>query len=181
MSKITDFIGEKLKSERRERGWSLDKMAEVSQVSKAMLGQIERGESNPTVLTLWKIATGFKIPFSAFLPSQLEENEGGTLASEQEVIEATTIQPFDLALGYEILLITLQPGGRHASCAHEDGVIEDVMPINGDVIIEANGASHTVSPMASFRFNANREHSYFNPGPGIVNFYNVVHYPNRRK
>lgn len=68
MSELTNFIGERLRSARQERGWSLDKMAEISQVSKAMLGQIERGESNPTVLTLWKIATGFQIPLAPFYP-----------------------------------------------------------------------------------------------------------------
>jgi transcriptional regulator with XRE-family HTH domain len=32
-----------------------------------MLGQIERNESSPTVATLWKIATGLNVPFSAFI------------------------------------------------------------------------------------------------------------------
>ncbi len=36
-------------------------------VSKAMLGQIERNESSPTVATLWKITTGLNVPFSAFI------------------------------------------------------------------------------------------------------------------
>ena len=36
-------------------------------VSKAMLGRIERNESSPTVATLWKIATGLNVPFSAFI------------------------------------------------------------------------------------------------------------------
>lgn len=36
-------------------------------VSKAMLGQIERGESSPTVTTLWKIATGLQVSFSSLL------------------------------------------------------------------------------------------------------------------
>jgi transcriptional regulator with XRE-family HTH domain len=42
-------------------------------VSKAMLGQIERNESSPTVATLWKIATGLNVPFSSFIaPSESE-------------------------------------------------------------------------------------------------------------
>ena len=60
-------IGEKLKSIRMARTLSLDDTAVLTGVSKPMLGQIERGQSIPTVTTLWKIATGLKTPLSAFL------------------------------------------------------------------------------------------------------------------
>lgn len=40
---------------RRERGWSLDKTALETGVSKAMLGQIEREESSPSIATLMTI------------------------------------------------------------------------------------------------------------------------------
>ena len=53
-------IGEKLKSIRMARTLSLDDTAVLTGVSKPMLGQIERGQSVPTVTTLWKIATGLK-------------------------------------------------------------------------------------------------------------------------
>ncbi|MBS0638148.1 MAG: helix-turn-helix transcriptional regulator, partial [Verrucomicrobia bacterium] len=60
-------ISHALKALRKERGWSLDKTASETGVSKAMLGQIEREESSPTIATLWKIANGFNIPFSTFI------------------------------------------------------------------------------------------------------------------
>ena len=49
-------IGKKLKIARQSRNMTLDELAEVTGVSKPMLGQIERGQSSPTVTTLWKIA-----------------------------------------------------------------------------------------------------------------------------
>lgn len=48
MKELTRHIGNQLKNVRRERGWSLSQTAEQTGVSKAMLGQIERGESSPT-------------------------------------------------------------------------------------------------------------------------------------
>ncbi len=60
---ITQHLAYTLKTERQARGWSLARLAEETGVSKAMLGQIERNESSPTVSTLWKIATGLNIPF----------------------------------------------------------------------------------------------------------------------
>jgi len=60
-------IGEKLKSLRTTRTLSLDDVSSLTGVSKPMLGQIERGQSIPTVTILWKIATGLKTPLSYFL------------------------------------------------------------------------------------------------------------------
>lgn len=67
MKNINNHISLTLKALRSERGWSLDKTAEKTGVSKAMLGQIERGESSPTIATLWKIASGFNTSFSGMI------------------------------------------------------------------------------------------------------------------
>lgn len=64
---IAQHLSATLKTQRQLRGWSLSRLAEETGVSKAMLGQIERNESSPTVATLWKIATGLNVPFSAFI------------------------------------------------------------------------------------------------------------------
>ena len=60
-------VGRELKSIRQSRGLTLDELAEMTGVSKPMLGQIERGQSSPTINTLWKIATGLKAPLSSLL------------------------------------------------------------------------------------------------------------------
>ena len=60
-------IGTTVRAERARLGISLDEAAARTGVSKAMLGQIERGESSPTLSTMWKISAGLRIPISAFL------------------------------------------------------------------------------------------------------------------
>ncbi|MGL4206107.1 MAG: helix-turn-helix domain-containing protein, partial [Aeromonadaceae bacterium] len=45
MEEINQQVGLALKQLRQQRGWSLDQAAQACGVSKAMLGQIERGES----------------------------------------------------------------------------------------------------------------------------------------
>ncbi len=67
MNDLSKHISLTLKELRRERGWSLDKAAIATGVSKAMLGQIEREESSPSIATLWKIASGFNTSFSSFI------------------------------------------------------------------------------------------------------------------
>src|SRR5690554_7158167 len=56
-----------LKRLREERKLSLDNLADITGVSKSMLGQIERGDSSPTITTILKITNGLKITFSSLL------------------------------------------------------------------------------------------------------------------
>ena len=67
MGQIEMNIASNLKKIRKSRNMSLDMMAEETGVSKSMLGQIERGESNPTVSTIGKIVEGIKIAFDDLL------------------------------------------------------------------------------------------------------------------
>ena len=67
MDNLNHMIGNRLREIRMKRGLSLDEVSRLTGVSKAMLGQIERAKSVPTVSTLWKIATGLKVSFSLFM------------------------------------------------------------------------------------------------------------------
>ena len=75
MDAMSSRISENLRQIRKEKKLSLDSMAEQTGVSKSMLGQIERGESSPTVATLWKIATGLHISFTALLEGRQTETQ----------------------------------------------------------------------------------------------------------
>ena len=52
---------------RVKRGLSLERLAKASGVSRAMLCQIELGQSAPTINILWKIARALDVPFSALI------------------------------------------------------------------------------------------------------------------
>ncbi|HCL78549.1 MAG TPA: hypothetical protein DIC53_01115, partial [Synergistaceae bacterium] len=58
---LEKIVAENLKRIRSDRKLSLDGLAALTGVSKSMLGQIERGESSPTLQTVWKIANGLRI------------------------------------------------------------------------------------------------------------------------
>lgn len=74
MQEIFKRISVTLKKLRHKRGWSLDKTAQAIGVSKAMLGQIEREESSPTIATFWKISSGFHSSFLSFIEDDFNNN-----------------------------------------------------------------------------------------------------------
>ncbi|KTD33058.1 DNA-binding transcriptional regulator [Legionella nautarum] len=185
MKTISQHIAETLKKLRQQQGWSLDRAAQETGVSKAMLGQIERGESSPTVATLWKIASGFQTSFSSFIEDFPTESEGMIYRSVQtqrlshmnEKIYITTLFPFDQQLHFELFSIELPPGSEHLSTAHEPGVVEHVIVVSGEIEVLLNNIWQTLQQGDALRFTANQAHGYRNKGSVSAVFHNIIHYP----
>jgi len=182
---IYKHISLTLKALRRERGWSLDKAAEETGVSKAMLGQIEREESSPTIATLWKIASGFRTSFSSFIEdisTDFKEpiyraGETKHLHPQDEKIRVMPLFPFDQELNFEIFIIELLPGCEHLSPPHKHGVIEHVIVVEGEIEVLVNDVWQLLSKGEGLRFNANQPHGYRNRTSAIACFHDVIHYP----
>src|SRR5947207_4917328 len=73
---LTPILSANLRRLRMRRGLSLERLARASGVSRAMLGQIELGQSAPTINVLWKISSALEVPFSALISAQ---RHGGTV------------------------------------------------------------------------------------------------------
>jgi transcriptional regulator with XRE-family HTH domain len=70
MSTIVDPVvafGERLRGERRARGWPIERLAAASGVSRAMISKIERGESSPTAVVLGKLSAALELSVSELL------------------------------------------------------------------------------------------------------------------
>ena len=67
MCKISKLVGQRVRHYRTERGLSQERLAELSGCHPTYIGQIERGEKNATVESLWKIASGLCVPLSRLL------------------------------------------------------------------------------------------------------------------
>ncbi|EMN1408169.1 helix-turn-helix transcriptional regulator [Enterobacter cloacae] len=172
---ITQHLAATLKTLRQARGWSLSKLADETGVSKAMLGQIERNESSPTVSTLWKIATGLNVPFSAFITS--EADRPAVFDSQQQVMVVKPLFPWDETLRFDHFSITLAPGALSESTPHEAGVIEHVVVIDGELEMNIDGEWQTVYADSGVRFAGDKAHAYRNSTDRPVHFHSLIHYP----
>ena len=64
---LAPVVGKNLRRLRSKAGLSLEKLSKASGVSRAMLGQIELGQSAPTINVLWKISRALGVPFSGLI------------------------------------------------------------------------------------------------------------------
>jgi transcriptional regulator with XRE-family HTH domain len=62
-----DAFGKRLRGERQRRGWSMERLAGTSGVSRAMISKIERGESSPTAVVLGKLSAALELSVSELL------------------------------------------------------------------------------------------------------------------
>ena len=185
MQEMSQHLAARLKGLRSERGWSLDAAARETGVSKAMLGQIERGESSPTVATLWKIATGFRVSFSSFIEptpaAQAEVLYRTADAIRQqpagEGMQVAPLFPYENRFGFELLELTLLPGYQRESEPHEPGVTEHVIVISGMMEVLVEGEWRSLVQGEAVRFAADRPHGYRNLGIAPAIFHNLIHYP----
>lgn len=95
-------VASNLRRLRQQRGYSLETLARLSGVSRAMLGQIETGKSAPTITLLWKVATALDVAISELIESEK--------APRSYIIRGSTLRGTSLSEGkVEIVGYTL-PG-----------------------------------------------------------------------
>jgi transcriptional regulator with XRE-family HTH domain len=177
-----DLIGPNLKKARGQSGLSLSKTAELTGVSKAMLGQIERGESSPTMATIWKLCRGLRLPLTALIGPATTTSPLGPFdepAPDQGNAGPLyqTLFPFDPKTGCEVFLHDLSPHWEHLTDAHSEGVTEDIFVIEGAVEILVGDDWVRVESGQALRFSADRPHGYRNPLDTRSRFHNTIHYP----
>ncbi|MDT8858668.1 XRE family transcriptional regulator [Alkalihalobacillus sp. MEB130] len=161
-------VGLTLRKIRQERELSLQQLAEVTSVSKLTLGKIERGDANPSLAIIWKIANGLKIPISLLLNENNEiklsrKHEGNNVLSANE---ACTLEPiFDLPTygSSEIHRAFLKPKSQYSPGAHQLGVIEYVTVMAGELIIHIEDEEYHLYEYDAIKFQADKVHTYVNP------------------
>jgi len=183
LDKLNLIIGKNLRRLREERRLSLDNVAKLSGVSKSMLGQIERGEVNPTVSTVWKISNGLKISFTQLMSRPetdielIDKSEIEPLVEDNGKFRNFPVFPFDSTRRFEMYSLEIDSGGHLNAEAHPQGTQEFITVFSGEVNININNENFVVTTGNSIRFKADSPHGYENTGSGICTLSMVIYYP----
>lgn len=179
---INKIIANNLKRFREERNLSISQLAELSGVSKVMLSQIEKGEANPTVNTVWKIAGGLNIPYSALFERQGNRIE--VVTRDKTVAQSADGGQYKMycyfasnpSRSFEWFQTELEAGCSHTSMGHPAKSMEYVMLLCGQLEITVEGNRYILSMGDAIEFTADNEHTYKNTGSStavalVMNYY----------
>jgi transcriptional regulator with XRE-family HTH domain len=168
---------------RTRRNLSLEGLAKLSGVSRAMLGQIELGRSVPTINVVWKIARAFDVPFSTMIATQdaprmrvLPVNQTKILTSASGEFSSRALFPFDGERRTEFYELRLAPGGREVADPHAPGTTENLVVVRGTMEIESGGHTERLGPGDAILFQGDQPHAYHNVSKGEAVAYLVMTY-----
>jgi len=164
---LTPVVGGNLRRLRGQRGLSLERLSQMSGVSRAMLGQIELHQSAPTINVLWKISSALGVPFSALItargsagPHVLLAEQAKHLRSHDGRFSSRALFPFDEPRRVEFYELRLAPGGVEKADAHNPGTTENLVVAMGSLELEVAGRKETLGAGDAIVFEADVPHVY---------------------
>lgn len=183
MKDLNSIVAGNLKRIREEMKLSLEKVSEITGVSKAMLRQIETGESSPTINTVWKIATGLKVSYTSIInlpqPDTLvvTKEECEPMIDDDGKYQVYSIFPSEDGRRFEIYTVEIEPGGVYQSNAHGDRIQEFITVYDGELTVEVEDQAYALKTGDSIRFKADKQHAYQNKGDIRTRISLVIYYP----
>ncbi len=163
---ILALLPARLKEARRAQGLSLDAVSKLSGVSRSMVSQIERGESSPTIATLWNLTRALQVDFAGLLEEESQANRIEVLRADQiptidnmgEGCRIRILSPPEEAGRNELYELRFGAGGRLDSQPHKRGTVEILSVIDGSIEITSETARARLSEGDSARYAADLPH-----------------------
>ncbi|MFI9358828.1 helix-turn-helix domain-containing protein [Streptomyces lydicus] len=170
-------IGGRIRALRQQRGWSVQRLAEASELSRRMLTQIELGQANPSLATVDRVARALDTDFAALaLPEgdAADAEVEGTVAwqapdGSQALLLGATQEP-----RAELWHWTLSPGGRYDAEPDRPGAQEIHHVLAGRLTLTLQAGPQVLAPGQSAVIASDQEYVYLNEGAEPVVFVRVV-------
>jgi transcriptional regulator with XRE-family HTH domain len=166
-------IGERIRDLRMSAGWSLRELSDKSGVAASTLSTLERGQSMPTVGSLYKLSRAFATTLSELL--QAREPAPSPVVRKDERVLLPMRTPgvaweklYTQESVLESLMVTLQPGAGTDTAMQHYGE-EFVYVIKGSIELVLDGhLTFLLNAGDAMTFDSMRAHSYVNSGRTVA-------------
>ena len=166
MSKNQLNLGKRLSDLRKRKNMTLDELSEKSGVSKSILSQIERDLSNPTVITISRIASALGENLSDFfLKIEVEDmdtiersKETPSITSKDGLCQLNILGAGETVNWLQWYLLNMKPKGVLDSSSHGPKTFENLTVLEGEVEVENGVSKEIIKKGDTFRFQTNKNH-----------------------
>ena len=156
-------VADNIKRIRKTKKLSMERTAAIAGVSRSMLGQIERGEANPSVAIIGKLATALKVPADVLLENDSFES---LLVARELDTKPTRLDggkallrpsfPYDEVTHQESFFLDLYISGKYEPEPSVPGCICHLTVLSGTVSLEAEGETYQLLERDAIRFAADQ-------------------------
>ncbi|MET3925651.1 XRE family transcriptional regulator [Devosia sp. 2618] len=166
-------IGPIIQRERKARHLTLDRLAALSGVSRSMLSQIERGESNPTFAVLWGLTQALGIELGDLINGGIAQRQANpvdvvTVAHTPEIKSPEAqwllriLSPTTMAGRVEWYDVEIAPGGKLTSSPHAPGTHEHLTARSEGLSVRTALGQQSLKTGETARYRADVEHEITN-------------------
>jgi transcriptional regulator with XRE-family HTH domain len=175
-------LGERVRALRRERGWTLEMLAERSGVSRAMISKLERGEKNPTLVVAAKVAEGLGVSLSQLVGVEekrkvvvVPRERRMTMRDPETGFERQLLSPSFGGRGVEFIRNVVPAGSTSGEFPpRRRGVEEYVVVERGRLRAVLGGEEYFLDEGDAACFEADVAHRFDNAGEGECSYYLVI-------
>lgn len=167
---VTPVLAAKLRELRRKRGLSLERLSRASGVSRAMLGQIELGQSVPSVATIWKIARALDVALATLFGESrppkaklVKRDSARVLAAPGGTLAARSLLPSDRRAPFELSELRLEARASDLAEARPHGTCGHVVVASGRAELEVGGRVFALDAGDALWFEAHAPCLFRNP------------------
>jgi transcriptional regulator with XRE-family HTH domain len=163
-------VARNLRRWRMVRGLTLSALAAEAGVAKSTVSLIERGRGNPSIDTVWALASALSVPFASLFHDEPPENDVIVVRAEQASLVSAGLDADGLIIRHlltrtggdliEIYALTLEQGVIRRAGAHVSGLFEHLTISAGTVEVTADSFCETLEQGDLISFRADRPHSY---------------------
>lgn len=181
---IGKVIAVNLKALRQERGLTLGQLSKLSEISKGMLSEMEKGESNPTINTIWKLANGLGVPYTRLLEepetasTRIRRGDIAVQRDEQTHYRIYCYFKNTPSRNFEFFYVELDAQSSKVTSGHTGKSEEYIYVISGELILETDTESWKLQSGDALTFDASTRHNYVNQSKDMAAFVVVNFYPN---
>lgn len=170
MTDISDMtltqLPTRLKEARRVQGLSLEAVAKLSGVSRSMVSQIERGESSPTISTLWNLTRALQVDFAGLLDvsvaapriETLRASDVPTIDNIGKSVKIRILSPPEEAGKHEVYELVFALDGILNSQPHARGAREHLTVIEGVLDVVSGEKTQRLNAGDTARYGADVPH-----------------------
>ena len=174
-------LAARLKQLRVERGWSLDQLANASQVSRATLSRLENGEVSPTTAVLGKLCAAYGLAMSRLLRMVEDDFAPLLLRAQQSVwtdpqpgvgFIRRCVSPPSRALAGEALECELGAGVTIAyATSPRPGMEHHLLLQEGRLNVTVDGRSHALQAGDCLRYQLHGASTFVTPADSGARYF----------
>ncbi|MGX7013982.1 helix-turn-helix domain-containing protein [Vagococcus silagei] len=162
---LINQMGKNLRDLRKNKGLTMEQLANLSGVSGITISNLENGRSNPTINVLWKLAEALDITLTQLVGYAQPTTEVSKLETTHFISDLATgwlIQPVFQEDKIDVFRVCLKAKATHQERHQSKNTTEVITVMKGSLLLKVGNQTYRLDEYDSINFDSGLAHDYIN-------------------